>query len=250
MYMKNIGQKLKDARNKAGLTQKEVEEKLGLRELAIKDYETERLKLPAEMAAKLAQIYKINVSELLGQKNLDKNSKQNQKLALIQSFFNDQKMNTIFLDPIIRAFLENYHDKVIELTTFELMTIDLTEKQKKDFATDLLKILATLMGADGKIGPEELAFLNTLIVTFELDEKSRAITRSITQKYLVDPEAAYFKNRHHLKHFVVWLMYFLAQSDEKIQSEEIQYIEETADILRINRSNYLYIKKFFLKDGF
>lgn len=244
-----IGDRLKQSRKRAGLTQKDVEEKLGLRDLAMKDYETERIKLPVEMAAKLAQLYKTDIDELIGRRT-DKDNFQTEKLQTIRSLFDAQKINAIYLDPVIKAFVENYQERVLELTAFELLTLDQSEKVKKEYGAEVLKALATLMGTDGKVTQEELAFLNHLITSLGLDEKSRMITKSITQRYVPDYESPCFKNRPHTKHFLIWLMYFLAQSDEKIQPEEIQYIEECADKLRVSRSNYIYIKKFFVKDQF
>jgi cytoskeletal protein RodZ len=57
--MKILGQNLKKARIQVGLTQKEVESKLGLRDFSIKDFESGRLKLPIDMAAKFAELYKL-----------------------------------------------------------------------------------------------------------------------------------------------------------------------------------------------
>lgn len=249
MYIMSIGQRLKHFRSQAGLTQKEVEAQLGLRDLAMKDYETERLKLPAEMASRLAALYLISVDELLGEDAPVDSNHQKRNLQALNSLFHPSRLSSVYLDPVIRAYLENYREEIMHHPPLELLTRELSVKQKRDFTVDLLKTLASLMGIDEKVTPEELAFFHSLITELGLDDKSRSISRTITQAF--HPKDSNLpKSAPHLKHFLIWTMFFLAQSDGEIQTEEIRYIEECADQLKINRSNYLYIKKFFVKERY
>lgn len=245
-----LGQKLKNARIKAGLTQKEVEAKLGLRDLTMKDYETERLKLPTEIAAKFADIYKISISELIGENTKPINVSQQKNLFGIESLFQQPKYATIYFDPVIRAYIENFKDQIFKDSLFKIMTSHLSEKQQIEFSIELFKLIASLMGADGKISAEEQTFLYFLMSEMNLNDKTRSVSKAITHKHLPDENSVLWKNAPHLKHFIIWLMYFLAQSDEDIRQEESQFIEECSEKLKVNRSNFLYIKSFFIKDKF
>lgn len=242
MYMNQIGQNLKQARTQAGLTQKEVEAQLGLRDLAMKDYETGRLKLPIEMAAKFADLYKVDLNSLTSTES-HKNPDQSRELGFVGQLLHRGDVGFIFMDPVIRAQLEQDTDKIFDNSIFDLLTLELTAKQKKTVATDMLKSFGSLMGADKKISESEMIFFNDLTRDLSLDENMKAISRSFTTKHL--PDLKHFGQNTALRHFTIWLMYFLAKSDGKICHEEVAYIEECAEILKVNRSNYLTIKGFF-----
>jgi uncharacterized tellurite resistance protein B-like protein len=50
-----------------------------------------------------------------------------------------------------------------------------------------------------------------------------------------------------IRHFVIWLLFFFAHADESLSHQEITYIEKCAECLKVNKSNFLYIKKKFVK---
>ncbi len=248
MYMLEIGENLKKHRMKAGFTQKEVESRLGWRDLMMKDLETERLKLPAEYAIKLASLYKISLDELLTNKNQNHGSEQSQTLNQVKSLFQKSDIDLIFLDPVIRAHLEEYQDQILDKSIFELVTIDLTERQKKEFSSEVLKGLGSLMGIDGKVSKDELSFLNSLIINLKLDDKTKVITKTISNHHL--PNIAYFHHRPAAKHFMIWLMFYMSKSDGSITHQELEFIEQSAEALKVNRTNFLFIKKFFIKEKY
>ena len=51
-----------------------------------------------------------------------------------------------------------------------------------------------------------------------------------------------------IRHFVIWTLFFFAFADEVICNEEIKYIEKCAEILKINKSNFIFIKEKFVKE--
>jgi transcriptional regulator with XRE-family HTH domain len=248
MYMSQIGDNLKTFRTKAGYTQKDVEAALGLRDLMMKDLETERLKLPAELAIKLAKLYKVSLDELLVNALEKTHAPQGQQLILLHTLFAKPDIEVVFLDPVIRAFLEDYQEKVLDHSVFELLTMDLTVKQKKDFTSEVLKTLGSMMGIDGKITKEEQDFLNTMVKSFDLEERTKTISKTISHKHL--PAVVHFHGKPAAKHFMIWLLFFMSQSDGQMNHEELEFIEECAEVLKINRSNYLYIKRFFVKEKY
>jgi uncharacterized tellurite resistance protein B-like protein len=107
----------------------------------------------------------------------------------------------------------------------------------------MLKTFGSLMGADKKISENEMTFFNDIIIDMGLTFQTKSISRSFTVKHL--PDIKHFGQIVALKHFAIWLMYFLAKSDGKICLEEIAYIEECAELLKVNRTNYLAIKSHF-----
>jgi transcriptional regulator with XRE-family HTH domain len=247
--MPSLGERLKAARARAGFTQKDVEAKLGLRELSMKDYETERLKLPAHLAVKFAELYGVSVDELLGITGAEpKPGPQAATLGRVSSLFSRQETSLLFLDPVIRAFLEEHQEKVFDHSVFDLLTLHYSPREKNRFATELLRTLASLMGVDKKISAEESQFLRELIQNFGLTEHAKGIVKMNTLRYV--PDAAFFQGRPEAKHLLLWLLFLIAKSDHQINVEEIQYIEECAETLKVNRSNYLHIKKFFVKEKY
>jgi transcriptional regulator with XRE-family HTH domain len=240
--MSKIGPNLKIARTKAGLTQKEVESLLGLRELSIKDYETGRLKLPIEMAVKLAKLYKVDLNALTSLAQ-EINHIQNKELGFLGQLLHRGEVGFLFLDPVIRAKLEEESVKIFDHSVFDLLSLTLTEKQKKSLASEILKTLGSLIGVDQKITESELSFFNKLINDLGLGEQVKSISRSMTRKHL--PDLKYFDHSPALKHFMIWLMFFLAKSSGKINHVELLFIDECAEALKINLSNYLKIKSYF-----
>jgi len=241
--MSEIGQNLKHARTQAGFTQKEVEAKLGLRELSMKDYETGRIKLPAEMAKTFADLFNVSVSYLLTGDEPKSSMSQAKTLSQLGQLFYRGELGTIYLDPVIRAQIEEHKDKVLNHSIFELLTLDFTEHQKSKVMSEMLKTLASLMAVDEKISEEELGFLKELIQGLGLEPHSKSITRSITVQHFPSTEA--FRQNQGLKHFFLWLMFLLSKSDGKITFQETGFIEKCAEILKVNRTNFLSIRNYF-----
>ncbi len=247
--MPSLGSALKLARINAGFTQKEVEDKLRLRTLMMKDYETERLKLPLEMAMELAKLYQVNLDQLVGSSNdRPPKSEQAQSLSLLKAFFTKPQSDLVFLDPVIRAYVEERKELLVETTLIQTLMDGLSEKDKRFFIQELLKTLSSLMGSDGKVGIEEQRFLQDLIETLNQTEKSRPILKGLTFKHELPHD--FLHGKPHLKHFLIWALYFLAASDGKVVFQEESFIDECAEKLRLNKSNYLFIKRFFVKESY
>jgi len=64
MQSNRVGNLLAGARHKAGLTQKELADKLGVRQNMISDYERGRRRLSLQMAKRIAKILNIKVGRL------------------------------------------------------------------------------------------------------------------------------------------------------------------------------------------
>ncbi len=246
--MSKIGLFLKQARTNAGLTQKEVEARLGLRDLMMKDYETGRIKLPLEMAARLAELYKLGLDDLVPTELITSKVVENSQLSQLSYLFDHTFIRSMNQDAVIRAHMEEVMDQVLDLSYFDLVTSFMTSREKSALAAEIVKTLGSLMGADKKISDSEMFFFRTLVSQLGIDSQNRTISRALTVKYLPKPDT--FMNRPVAKHFLLWLMFFLASSDGEIVEEELDYIKECAEVLKVNRSNYLLIKKNFVKEKY
>ena len=66
MYSETFGQKLRQARIEAGLTQKEVESMIGVKHQTLSKYETGKLEPNLETFGKLCDLYYVSADWLLG----------------------------------------------------------------------------------------------------------------------------------------------------------------------------------------
>lgn len=61
----SLGQRLAQVRKERGLTQVELAERTGLIQVVVSDYERGRLRLPADMALRFAEVLGVTIDELL-----------------------------------------------------------------------------------------------------------------------------------------------------------------------------------------
>lgn len=246
MYMKKeIKEAIKDARTEAGMTQKEVEDQLSLRRLTLRDYESGRLKLPAHIAIDLAALYNVSLDLLLGLEELT--TPDNKVLSNFHSLFRGNGYEVMFVDPVLRAFLETHQDKAFEHSLFEILTLELSEKARRDIIVDIAKMLNSLAASDGVISPYEQSCIKYLLASFELQTKYRATAQAIKNEY-IPTELTNGLERSEMKHFIIWLLFFFSTADGSMTYQELDYIERCAEALRVNKNNFLFIKETFTKE--
>jgi hypothetical protein len=192
----------------------------------------------------------MSVDELIGDSLQEPNPSRRKFLSGLETLFNHPQHGVLFLDPVIRAFLEGEKEEIFQNSIFDILTTPLTSIQKKEFSIEILKVLASLVGADGKITNEEQTFFSSLLESMQLKDKSKVVARALTSKHFPVEGHAFWKNAPHLKHFLIWMMFFLAKNDDDVTVDELDFIEECSTRLRVNRSNFLFIKKFFVKDKY
>ena len=241
--MKNrLLEALKTARKKAGLTQRDVEQKLGLRNLALKDYETGRLKIPLELAVDLANLYQIGLDELASSQT------QNNKLTKLETLFEKNRLDIIFLDPIIRSYVEQHKDQMFNLPIYDILTLDLNNREKEEFAAELMKYLFSTLGSDNRVLKVELNFIASINSLIGRQKSLSEFEIYIHKLYTpVQPHSVLDKHLP-LKHFLIWIMFFLAESDNHITAEEVQYIQKIAKSFKIMKQNYLFIYRSFCEE--
>ena len=246
--MGSLPSSIKEARERAGFTQKQVESKLGLRSLQVRDYEIGRLKLPVKIALQLAELYSISIEQLIGHKKSDAfNWDKCQALSGFQSIFTGSGFSVMFLDPILRGFLEEKKDQIFEKPFFEVLTSHLADKDKKAFINELCEILFIISCSDGKVDTTELDCIKNLLAEYKLSQKYQQVKNSKLEVWLEKEKSSYFKNIE-IKHFVVWLLFLFAMSDGEIVEDEHKCIEAIAEKIKVNKSNFVNIKKQFTKE--
>lgn len=234
---------IKMAREKAGFTQKDVEDALGLRSLTMRDYEIGRLKLPIGVAMELAKLYKVSIDELIGAAETKIKSEQVKGLTNFTSLFVENGLSVLYLDPILRAFLEDHLDKYFEHSLFELLTLDFSQKQKKEVIQEIGKLLFMLASSDGKITDDEIECIRDLLKKYGISSSYKEVTMADAT---VNPLR--LMDKIELRHFTIWILYLFSLTDKKICYQEISFIDNCAEMLKINKSNYLFIKSKFVKE--
>jgi len=240
----NLLNSLKISREKAGLTQKEVECSLSMRALMMRDYEIGRLKLPVSVAIDLAKLYSISVDELVGNEQVMSNIYQSKVLVNFDSLFLGNSFNIMFLDPIIRAFLEDQYENHFEYSFFELLTKEFNEKKKKHLVKEISRFLLSLASSDGKITEDEIKCIKLLLFSFNMQSEYKDLSESISNEYLPGSIPVEM-SKVEMRHFVIWILFFFANADKKLCHKEMEYIEKCAESLKVNRSNFIFIKNKF-----
>ncbi len=246
MYMKNFLLNLKLARKKAGFTQEQVESTLNLRSLTIKDYETGRLKIPVETAMKLADLYRTDLNSLFGKYESIRHAVD---LSSIHGLWDKKFSNIVLLDPIIKAHVENYRAEYINHSLLDVLLIEFNDKEKKSYVLEITKFMNSLIGIDGKVLPSEISLRNSLLDHFDCMNQVAKTKEFINSPYYPKdlPKVLY-----HLpsKHFILWLLFFLAHFDKEVHYREEEYLKVSAENLRITKSNYNFISQFFISGEF
>lgn len=249
MYMsESYLESLKASRERAGLTQKEVEDLLGMRSLMMRDYEIGRLKLPASVALQLAELYRVSVDDLLGSRFYRTKVQPSKMLSDFSSLFLGNGFGVMFLDPVIRAFMEGRGEELFEHSFFDLITHDLNEKHKKETVLDICRMLFSLASSDGKISDSEIECIRLLLGAYNLTSKYKEISVISSTHYIPSARSKTLE-RIEMRHFVVWVLFFFAHADLSLSHQELTYIEECAEALKMNRSNFVLIRKNFVKEA-
>jgi ribosome-binding protein aMBF1 (putative translation factor) len=241
-----MNESIKISRQKAGMTQVDVEKSLSLRNLSIRDYESGRLKLPVSIAIELSKLYKITLNELLNVE-VPVNNDQQKSLAKFKGLFLKNRAQLILLDPIVRGYLESHYEHLATKSLFEILVLEQKESSKIKINEEFGKIFCSLAGIDLKVTNEEVESLNLIFSELGLESSLKNIKKYLKEPYYVRDSSI---KTNELKHFLVWCLFIFAESDGEIAEEESLYIEQVAESLKINRTNFLFIKSKFIEEEF
>ena len=172
------------ARKKAGLTQRQVEERMGVRKLTLYDYESGRLKPPYDILVQLANLYQSPLEELLGLKKEEKEEKDKDKdkdnerrgetdfqpramplihLGVVGNNF-QRACGLISKDPVVLSDIGLNEDD-FHLPLLDLVTKGLTERQGRNYLIEFLKYINSLMGRDNKVSEVAVSYTHLTLPT-------------------------------------------------------------------------------------
>lgn len=240
-------QSLKSARERSGFTQKEVEDHLGMRSLMMRDYESGRLKLPLVVAMDLARLYKVSLDELASGRSIARQETHSQFLSRFSSLFLSSGFESMYHDPIIRGFLEGLDEKKSRLSFYDLVTEEMSKKETDSLIIELSQLMFTVASLDKKLSDIEVECIKYILGVFGLSKK---------YKIIVDQSGHFFDNSEipkvmkklEVRHFAVWLLFYFLQANKKSGYKEVAFVEKCAEKLKINKSNFLFIKRHFVRE--
>lgn len=87
----SFGQRLLEARKKAGLSQDELAKKLGTKGPAVGRYERDEMKPSVEVAAKMAEILEVSLDYLVGQTDVQMDKTISKRIMELSKFSDEDK---------------------------------------------------------------------------------------------------------------------------------------------------------------
>ena len=241
-------------RKAAGLSQKQVEAKLGLRGNTLYDIEKGRLKLPFVLAVELVDCYHALLTDLIkkpegsGLGNFAPLAEQEQAvsslaaLGIIDSGI-DPIAGSMVQDPVILT--EIGLGQVGKKPLMELLLANLTPTQQQYFVLDLYRYINSLISSDGKIRDSELHLRDVLIAQAQVelsDSDKKSIARAF-QKPFFGKSMVKSLPRDAYKHFLIWTLFLVSRSDGKAHYKAVEYIHLVAEHIELPMSALRYIEE-------
>jgi len=236
-------------RKAAGLSQRQVEERLELRSGTLYDIEKGRLKLPFVLAAQLVERYHSDLSELLSE------SGNPEPVALVESVesplislgiisgASHPLSSAIAADPVIIA--EIGLGQLGQKPLMELLLGRLTEVQQRHFVLDIYRYINSLISADGIIHATELRLRDTLIAQAQVvltPADKQSIARALKKPFLGKSMAKSLP-RDAYRHFLIWTLHLISRSDGKVHYLARNYIAQVAEHIELPVSAFRFIEE-------
>ena len=244
--MADLGKNLQRQRKQRGFTQKQVEEALRLRRGTVYDFEKGRLKPGLDVALRLAELYGCSLDELAGRTGPGRGDEHPGMAPLLQlgilSDRSSRLTEKIRSDPIIVAGigLDRIHSG---RPVLDLLVEDLTPVQRRSYIIELYRYINSLIGRDRRITAEELAVRDAFLSRsrIELTEAEQNSIRRAYNKVWLGKTVKKSFPREALKHFLVWILYLVADADREPGQDETRYIEQVAEHIGLKKSAWLFI---------
>lgn len=244
-------QNLTALREGAGLSQRAVEQKLGLRRNTLYDIEKGRLKLPFIMAAQLMELYHADIRELLQSAEpaaplTEKNDSSPAPFASLMSLgvisgATHPLSEAMAHDPVIIA--EIGVGQLGKKPMMELLLDKLTDSQKRFFVLDTYRYINSLISADGDIRRSELTLRDALIFRGQLtltDSEKKSIARALRKPFFGKSTAKSLP-RDAYKHFLIWTLHLVSRVHGTPHFKYLEYIQAVAEHVQLPMSAQRYI---------
>lgn len=238
-------------RKRAGLSQKQVEDRLALRANTLYDIEKGRLKLPFMMAVQLSQLYDITIEQFLETEMSDEAPSEQEQptqnvsplesLGVLSGAFHPL-IESIAQDPVIVAEIGLGH--LGKRPLMELLLAQLTPVQKQYFVLDLYRYINSLISRDGLIRESELTLRDKLIEQAQIalsDSEKKSIARAFSKPYFGKSMAKSLP-REAYKHFLIWILHLISRSEGKVDYKTTEYINQVAEHIQLPVSALRYIE--------
>jgi uncharacterized tellurite resistance protein B-like protein len=170
-------------------------------------------------------------------------------MANFSSIFSGISYQVMFLDPILRAYFEDNREQFFDRSIFDVLTLDLSKRQKKELVFEIGKLLFSLAGCDNKITEEEVKTIKHILSLFTLLKSYKELSAFSVEQMSYDNIPQFFR-RIEMRHFLIWILFLFAKADGRISGEEINFIEDRAEELKVNKTNFLFIHDHFVKEEF
>ena len=236
-------------RKAAGLSQRQVEERLDLRTGTLYDIEKGRLKLPFVLAVALVDGYHGGLNDLLSEAG---NSVPEAKVESVASPLislgiisgaSHPLSGAIAADPVIIA--EIGLGQLGTKPLMELLLGRLTEVQQHHFVLDLYRYINSLISADGIIHEAELKLRDTLIAQAQVvltPADKQSIARALKRPFLGKSMAKSLP-RDAYRHFLIWTLHLMSRSDGKVHFLARNYIAQVAEHIELPVSAVRFIEE-------
>jgi len=241
-------------RKEAGLSQKQAEEKLGLRANTLYDIEKGRLKLPFVMAVQLVELYHSDLNHLLmvtegesapastGISASDKSVSSLVSLGIISGGLHPLS-TAMSADPVIVA--EIGVGQLGKKPLMDLLLEQLTDVQKRHFVIDLYRYINSLISSDGEIRDTEISLRDTLIAQAQVvltDSEKKSIARAFRKPFFGKSMAKSLP-RDAYQHFLIWTLHLVSRIDGKVHFKATQYIQQVAEHIEMPVSALRFIEE-------
>lgn len=245
-------EQLVSLRKKAGLTQKTVEQRLDWRQGTLYDFEKSRLKISLEAAWALLRLYDADWKDLFEAVPEQATGMDPWVAPLVQIGMVAQPLQALVegmrQDPIIAAEI-GLEQLQTATPVLQLMLMNLTLTQRRDFFLELCRYVNSMMTADHRIRPEEKRARDILLdyAPMDFDERERAsLLRAFECRYLGKGLEKKFPKEAQ-KHLLLWILYIVALSDAELNHYEEAYIEAVAENVELKKSSLHYIRTQVLR---
>lgn len=241
-------------RRAAGLSQKQVEEQLGLRANMLYDLEKGRLKLSFIQAVGLCELYQADLQQLLPKDDSEPATREPEvsetepsvpsltALGVISGGIHPLA-HAMTQDPVIVA--EVGVGQIGRKTLMELLLANLTTTQQRHFIIDLYRYINSVISSDGEIRETEMNLRDMLIAQSQVqlsDSEKKSIARAFRKPYFGKSMSKSLP-RDAYRHFLIWTLQLVANCDGKAHFKTQEYIQHVAEHIHLPVSAFRYIEE-------
>lgn len=246
-----VRERMQSLRKLAGLTQKEVEKTLGLRDMFVYDFESGRIKLPFSTGAALLDLYNVSLDTAFPLKTTNQKKVMDVSSAAMPMFKMGLLENNlsrliefIHQDPVIAGTV-GIDNLVSGKTLLRSLVEKLPEYDRRTFVLVLYKCVQSLISCDDSISNTELVLRDIILCYPAMELKPEDVNEihACTGIHYLPADSDKIFHTEALKHFLVWVLYVMALCDGPIDRREEIYIEKVTEFLGLSKTVYFWFRE-------